>query len=409
MIRKILRHIMLLLLLVVAIAYWGWMQLGKIIEAGSTSLPAGVSLSYDYHFVDVNGNLILINPGFSWAHRGEFLQFDKLIFKPSHWNEYFSLEHNLKLDQFPETAEFIGEKFTLKLNQLVDIHDKPSELRLVQLLLKGCEPTTDLTIRNLIEMGITELKGDIKSNYSYTELSTKLKLSSEINIPDFIGIEWNLELNDVLANSTRIPYLVSSQWVFYNIPFLSKTHDHCAKSLEQPIETFLQDHANKVFSFLLTNKWIISSDLKRQYLDFIANPENFSITLTPSTGIQVPKLAAMSYAEFLTSTGLAMTINSKSVQPIMIVKEPIETTEEQIVSSNVQPKVNPNILIEPTEAQITEILNRSSKITLKNQKNYLGKPLLIEWGKLKFEVKNFEGTLVLSFDLNDIEKIELLK
>jgi|GEM_PF-4883000 len=405
MVRKLFRLTLLLAIFLAAVAFYGWSHLGRILDQFNKEMPNGYSLLYSDHYLDLDGRLILLNPSLTHDSYGVIFKATQLIYTPQKVTDYFALSDNMITGDFPETGQFDVVDLTIPVNQLSKAVPGSFDNYFGKIVAQGCSTVESFTLKDLVKMGYSKIHGKFNVDYQYNGLAANLKLNTSLQLKEFSSFEWQIELNDVKANSDRLPYIEYGQWVLYNLDVLKARNKYCANLNNQSIEEFKQAHFDSAMSFLSDSGIQPSERLQSQYSQFNQDPENVALTFSPKTGIRIVKLDEMSPSEKLDLLGIKLNINGRAVEPIVkevVIESTIEPTEPEL--SEEEKRRIANTIIRPNVSQLKSLIGKLIMLEDENGKWYEGKITSVTSSLVRFEIRSSGGKAEIRFSPKQIKE-----
>ncbi|PWK46774.1 hypothetical protein [Pleionea mediterranea] len=407
MVRKIFRFLLLLLLLVVTVAFYGWRETGQIIESAQDKLPQHFSLHYKHHYINSQGEIVLTNPRVNHSIYGLLLQADVLTFEPGGWDELFDLNEQIIRSEYTEAGQFNFTNIEIPISNLAKSLKQTSDLTLIKLMAQQCGDSESFSLVDLINTGVTKVTGFMDLNYQYDSLAKNLKLTSSVKLDQLASFEWQFELNDVIPDSLTSPYLVYAQWVMFDPHVINSRNQYCAKLSDQSMANFKQSHAEAVINHLQNNGIVVSDLLIEQYENFTNTPENFSFTLSPRTGIRLNTIDELSLAEKVNAFGMKLNINGRAITELKTEKTKEELAQEK-QKQNKPAVVQPvsKIIRNPSLYQLKQRLNETVLLIDENGREYEGRLLLVTAKLVKLEIRQSGGKAQVRFKPQQVKSIE---
>ncbi len=403
MVRKLFRILFLLLLLIATAGFYGWYELGKLMELAQSKLPAGTYLNYKHHYVDHQGQLTLTEPHLSHDHFGTVFTAEKITYTPPHWLDYWSLREKLILSELPEQGEWVIHNLSMPIEAMAKINQQVSDLKVVSLLAHGCGDKAGFSLSDLVAANIKELQGHFELNYKYNALGNNIKFQSSVRLQQFAGLEWQLELNDFAPGTTQSPYLVFAQWVLFDPVLVTHRNRYCASLNQQNHNEFAQQHTDTLFQFLEQQGLILSDEFQSKYQQFTQGPENISVTLSPKTGIRTHNLASIEYADMVEQLGMSLIINGRAVDKILerpSTEKPKKQMQEQQINEPVIP-----IIRTPSVQQLRYRVDKRVLLVDENNKSYEGRIISVTDTLVKLELRVSGGYATVRFKPTQIKSI----
>lgn len=407
MVRKIFRFVLLLILLVVTAAFYGWRETGKIIESAHDKLPQHLSFHYKHHYINSQGEIVLTNPRLNHSIYGLLLEADELTFEPGGWAKLFDLNEQIIRSEYTEAGQFNLTNINIPIENLAKTLKQNSDLTFIKLMAQECGDSKSFSLVDLLNTGVTQITGYLDLNYQYDSLAKNLKLTSSVKLDKLASFEWQLELNDVIPNSLTSPYLVYAQWVMFDPHIVTARNHYCAKLSDQSLANFKQSHANSVINHLIDNGLVVSELLIERYQDFTNTPENFSFTLSPRTGVRLNTINDLSLAEKVSAFGIKLNINGRAITELTTekTKEELAAEKENLTKPEVIKPVS-KVIRNPSLYQLRQRLNETVLLIDENGKEYEGRLLSVTEKLVKLEIRQSGGKAQVRFKPQQVKSIE---
>jgi hypothetical protein len=403
MVRKLFRLLFLLSLLLVTAGFYAWHRVGELMDTVQEQLPKGWMLSYQHHYIDHQGLLTLTNARLSSDLYGTLFTADKITYKPKHWMEFWSLRENLLLGEYPEYGEFRIEDLTIPVRELAKTNKSTSDLRVIQLLAQGCGEKSSFSLADLVDAGMTQLNGFIELDYFYNPLGSNIKFKSSVHLEHFSGLEWQLELNDFAPGTDRTPYLVFAQWVLFEPHLIVHRNRYCSSLNQQTQKEFAEQHSSRLFQFFEEQGLILSDNFQTRYQLFTEKPENISVTLSPQTGIPLPKLQTIEYADWIDQLGIKLIINGRAVEKVA--EQPRgEPTPVKVEDTTPSETLN-RIIQSPSLEQLQSRIGRKVEIIDVRDRRFEGEIIAATQNSVKLKVRVSGGFATLNIKPEKIHSL----
>ncbi len=411
MFKKLFRIVFLLILLAAAIGFLLWRELGGLIGVAQNELPPEYLFSFEQHYINQQGQLVLVNPLLSHGNYGIIFRAKSLTFKPDDWMDMWSLEENIILGNYLPKGEFTLNDFSVPVEQLAKTVKSESELKFFGLLAQGCGGKSDFTFNDLVEAGTTTLTGNLELAFEYASSASNLKVQSSIKIEDFSALETQVELNDVQAGSDTSPYLVYAQWIIFDPTFIKTRNEYCASLNQQSIAEFKSFHFEQAKAYVEDQGLVLSDSVKKHYQRFVEQPENIAFTFSPSTGIRLEEYSNLDWVTYLDKLGVSLNINGRAVKSIFDRKQTeIEQAEKQKQQAARQPEQpKSNVIRQPALWQLRTHVGERVSLVDENDKIYTGRIISVTNRLVKLEIRQSGGYATLRFKPGQIRSIEKVK
>ncbi len=411
MFKKLFRIVFLLTLLAAALGFLLWRELGGLIRVAQNELPPEYLFSFEQHYIDQQGQLVLTNPLLSHGNYGIIFRAQSLTFKPDDWMEMWSLEENIILGNYLPKGAFTLNDFTIPVEQLAKSVKSESEFKFLGLLAQGCGNKSDFSFSDLVEAGTSNLTGNLELAFEYTGSAANLKVQSSVKIEQFSALETQVELNDVQAGTDTSPYLVYAQWIIFDPEFIKTRNEYCAGLNQQSIAEFKTHHLEQAIAYVENQGLVLSDSVKKHYQRFVEQPENIAFTFSPNTGIRLQEYSNLDWVTYLDKLGVSLNINGRAVKSIFDRKQTeIEQAEKQKQEAAKQPEQpHSNIIRSPALWQFRSHVGERIHLVDENDKNYTGRIISVTSRVVKLEIRQSGGYATLRFKPGQIRSIEKVK
>lgn len=403
MVRKLFRILFLFSLLLVTVGFYAWFELGKLLDLFQTKLPTGLYLNYQHHYVDHQGQLTLTEPSLLHDQYGTVFSAEKITYKPPHWFDFWSLREKIILSELPEQGELIIHNLSLPIENLAKSNKEVSDLKVLTLLAHGCSDKTSFSLTDLVDAEIKELKGNFELEYQYNPLGSNIKFQSSVLLHRFIGLEWQLELNDFTPGATQSPYLVFAQWVLFDPQLVVHRNRYCASLNEQSHAEFVEQHVNTLYQFLEREGLSLSEQFQQRYQVFADKPENIAVTMSPGTGIRTHNLSKIDLVNWVEQLGLSLNINGRAIEEVVEKTDPNKAKKKDEQDEVVEPETT--VLRSPSIRQLENRMDKQLILVDENDKSYEGRIISVTETLVKLEIRVSGGYATVRFKPNQIKSI----
>ena len=407
MVKKIFRFFLLLLILSVAAIFYQWNHLRLLINTAKEQLPRGLMLNHSQHYINTDGDLVLLNPVLVHNSYGILFKAESLVYRPPSLGTYWNLSDQIILSDYPATGEIQLVDLSIPVEQIAKVSKSPTDYDFLKILMLGCSTYSPPSIGALVNMGFTELKGNTDISYRFDSLASSIILQGSHKLTDFSSIEWQLELNDFNPNNGTSPYLVYGQWVMFDSQFLNQRDQLCASSSNSSVAEFQKRHVTEAIKYLEQKNVAPSNELIERYNLFVQRPENLTLSFSPATGIRIEKYNELSLSEKLDRLGIALNINGRAITEILK-KEQINL-EKNIASKKSGSNENKNIIKRPSVYRLRQLLDKRVELIDENKKRYRGYIKSVSSRSVELQIRQSGGVAMVRFRPTEIRSIELLK
>ncbi|MCO7226615.1 hypothetical protein [Pleionea sp. CnH1-48] len=410
MVRKLFRLFVLLLLLVATTAFYIWFELQKGISKAVETLPDKYVLTYDYHYINHEGQLIIERPRLFHLDFGDLAYANRMIVQLERWQDYHKLDDKLTLLQYPAKGEISLQRLVLHGDKIKPATDFLYSLKLSKLIFQGCESVSTLTAADFESLDLLSIDSNLTLNYHYNVLGSSLELSSKGEFDSLFSYEFDISLRDIHPGDPVSPYLVSSQWVMIDPDILSKRDQFCAQKTGMSPQDFAQKHHSDLLEHLKEQGIIVSEQFVSSYKAFAADKQSLAFTAKPSTGIRLSSFANKSYSELLDALNLTVHFNGKEVTPIVAAIDFMQQPKVKEVDPKEQQRraLERKRIQRPSVSRLQSFVQRKVELILQNGDSYKGTILEVNGRNLRLKIRIRRGNIERNFKPDDIRSVLLL-